>query len=94
MAILLLMGCTRTFYVPDTKFYKEQYLYIGDFTTTDIAGLEARFQRAGFTIHFDYVFEGDVKTYMILTPEMIEYTNKKGKGILKKRHVNKLKNTL
>jgi hypothetical protein len=94
MAIVLLMGCSRTFYVPDTKFFQEQYLYVGDFTTTDIACLESKFHAAGFAVHFEYVFMEDVEAYMILSPAMIEYTNKRGKGILKKRHVKRLKNTL
>lgn len=94
LLIFAFFGCSRTFYVEDTKFFKEQYLYVGDFTTTDIACLESKFHAAGFAVHFEYVFKEDVKAYMILSPAMIEHTNKRGKGILKKRHVNKLKNTL
>ena len=91
--LFLLISCNQNFYVEDTKFLHEQYLCMDDLRARDFNNIELKFINDGFTVDYDYIPGDPVKVYMILTPAMIEHT-RKGKGILKKRHIRKLKNTL
>ena len=93
--IISLFACNRTFYVEDTKFFHEQYLHIESFSTWDINNIELKFLNDGFSVNFQHKDLGDgFATYIVLTPEMIEHVRENGKGILKKRHIKQLKNTL
>ena len=93
----MVIGCKPTEWtVTDTKFYQEQYLCVDDFCRSEFDDLKAKFFKAGFNVNIAYDMNGNgiVRDCIVLTPAMIEYTNKRGKGILKKRHIKRLRNTL
>ena len=95
------LSCSKVFYVEDTKIIKEQYLLTNQFYDCDIVRLERLFNKAGFHVLYEYDMcsRYTLCKYMVLSPGMIEYDRpdfwvfKRG-GILKKRHVKHLKNTL
>ena len=94
------IGCKPTKWtVTDTKFYHEQYLCTNDMSYFDVDRLKSQFKKAGFTVQMIYQPNNSgygplVLDYMMLKPEMIEYVKPNGKGILKKRHIKRLRNTL
>ena len=94
--IVLIIGCSPKVYkVTDTKFYQEQYLCDDYLLESDINHVQMQFLDAGFTVEIEYITEDRrIIKCLVLTPAMIEYTKKNGKGILKKRHIKQLKNTL